>query len=345
MTFWALVVSVLLLVVNGFFVAVEFALVASRRPKLEQLAEDGSWRTRMALASVVDLQRQLGGAQLGITVASLVLGYLAEPAVAHLLEPLFEPFGLHGDALHTVSFIIALAIVVFLHMVMGEMVPKNLAIAEPERSLLWLAPPHRMFVIVFGPIIWFLNALANGIMALLGIEPADEIGTAHTASEFTFLVDAARQEGLIEEFDHTLLTGALDFGDLTAQSVMIPRANIEAVTRSMTIEQVEQVIVTSGHSRLPVCGGSLDDVLGYVHAKDLLRLPAEARSEAVPLELIRRMLKVPADMLVEDVLIRMRQRQLHFAVVETDEVTVGIVTLEDLLEELVGEIEDETDRV
>ncbi len=344
MTYWALVASVLLLVVNGFFVAVEFALVASRRPKLEQMAEDGSWRSRMALAGVVDLQRQLGGAQLGITIASLVLGFLAEPAVAHLIEPIFEQFGLHDAALHTVSFILALALVVFLHMVLGEMVPKNLAIAAPESSLLWLAPVHRVFVVVFGPIIWFLNLLANGVMALLRIEPADEIGTAHTASEFAFLVNAARQEGLIEEFDHTLLTGALDFGELTAQSVMIPRSNVEAVTRSMTIEQVEQVIVTSGHSRLPVCGRSLDDVLGYVHAKDLLRLPAEARNDAVPLELIRRMLKVRADMLLEDLLIRMRQRQLHFAVVETSGVTVGIVTLEDVLEELVGDIEDETDR-
>ncbi len=344
MTTLALLASVLMLIVNGFFVAVEFALLGSRRPRLEAKAGD-SRRSRRALLSMSDLSRQIGGAQLGITIASLVLGFLAEPALAGLIEGTLGFADLPSGLLHTVSFIIALIIVTTLHMVLGEMVPKNLAIADPEGSLVALAGPHQLFVTLARPLIWLVNVSAVVIVRALGFEITEEIRSAHTTEEFLVIVQGARDEGQIEEFDHNLLSGALDFGERRVTAVMIPRAAAVAVNRQMTLADVESVMVASGHSRLPVLGTGIDDVLGYVHAKDLLRIPAEGRDEPVPLEAIRRMLKVPGTRKLEDLLSQMRRSRLHFAVVQDSaRRTIGIVTLEDVIEELVGEIQDESDR-
>jgi len=343
MTALALVGSVLMLAVNGFFVAVEFALLGSRRPRLESRAGD-SRRARRALASMADLSRQIGGAQLGITIASLVLGFLAEPALAVLIEDAFGFADIPSGLLHTISFVVALTIVTMLHMVIGEMVPKNVAIAGPEQTLMALAGPHHVFVNLARPLIWLVNVCAVVIVRALGFEITDEIRSAHTTEEFMVIVRGARDEGQIEEFDHNLLSGALDFGERTVASVMVPRDRVMAVNRQMTLSEVEAVLVSSGHSRLPVLGTGVDDVLGYVHAKDLLRIPVEGHDEPVPLEAIRRMLKVPGTRKLEDLLAQMRQSRLHFAVVQDGAGhTVGIVTLEDVLEELVGEIQDESD--
>ncbi|MDH3706914.1 MAG: hemolysin family protein [Acidimicrobiia bacterium] len=344
MTALALVASVLMLAVNGFFVAVEFALLGSRRPRLEAQADDGR-RARRALASMGDLSRQIGGAQLGITIASLVLGFLAEPALAVLIEDAVGFAELPSGLLHTISFVVALTIVTTLHMVIGEMVPKNVAIAEPERSLLVLAGPHHLFVELMRPLIWLVNVSAVVIVKALGFEITDEIRSAHTAEEFHVIVRTALDEGQIEEFDHNLLSGALEFGERTVAAVMVPYDEVVSVSRQMTLAEVEAVLVSSGHSRLPVLGAGVDDVLGYVHAKDLLRIGADGHDEPVPLETIRRMLKVPSTSKIEDLLLQMRQSRLHFAVVhDAARRTVGIVTLEDVLEELVGEIADESDR-
>ncbi len=344
MTLWALLASFALFCANGFFVATEFSLIASRRPKLEPLAEEGNRRARLALASMSDLPTQMAGCQLGNTGSSIILGFLAEPSVAHLLELALDGL-LPESALHTVSFIIALILVSCLHMLIGEMVPKNLALAGPERVAMTLAPIHRVFVAMFRPLIWVLNLLSVAIVEKLGYHATEEIGSAYTAQEFSSMVAASHQKGVIEEFDHLLLTGALDFGEQTVSSVAIARSQVQTVNRQMTVADIEQVVVSSGHSRLPVLGTGFDDVLGYVHAKDLLRLPVEDRDAPVPLELIRRMLKVSLDRKLEDLLLQMRKSRLHFAVVQdASRRTVGIVTLEDVLEELVGDIRDESDR-
>jgi CBS domain containing-hemolysin-like protein len=345
-TGWAILGAILLILVNAFFVAAEFALLTSRRSRLEPLAQSGSRRARTALAAISDLQRQLAGAQLGITVASLGLGLLGEPAVARVIEPLIEriadpPQGL----LHALGFAIALAIVSYLHLVLGEMVPKNIAIAGPEASLLWLAGPHRFAVRLLNPLIVLLNAVANGIVRLFGYEPRNELGTALTASELAHLVGTARERGVIADFEHNLLTGVLDFADRPASAVMVPRHRIVHADRRMTVREIEGLLVRSGHSRLPVVGSGPDDVLGFIHAKDVVRLPAEAQDEPVPLELIRRLLVVPDDRRLEDLLSSMRRLRSHMAVLADDAGrTVGLVTLEDVVEELVGEIADETDR-
>jgi CBS domain containing-hemolysin-like protein len=346
MSIWAILASIVLIGVNAWFVAVEFALVGSQRAKVEVLAEHGSRRASRALTAMHDLSQQLAGSQLGITVASLGLGVLAEPAVARLIEPLVELFGDPPEGVvHGVSFVIALAIVAFFHMVLGEMVPKGLALAGPERALLLLAPINNVFVAAFRPVIWLLDHMANGIVRLLGLQPTREIGTAHTAAEFSAMLDASRDGGLLEEFEHSLLAGALDFRSRTAEATMVPRERVVFVNRRMTVGSIERIAHSSGHSRLPVVGTGLDNVIGFLHVKDLLRLPAEARDEPVPLELIRRMLVVPGDRPLEDLLRAMRRARSHVALVRgAAGRTLGIVTLEDVLEALVGDIRDESDR-
>jgi CBS domain containing-hemolysin-like protein len=341
-----LFVMVLLLLANGFFVAVEFALIASRRTKLEAMAEQGSARARLAIGSMRNLNLQLAGAQLGITMASLLLGYVAEPTIAGLLEDgIGQVVTLPDGVRHTISFIIALTIVAFLHMVIGEMVPKNVAIADPERTLLALALPNRAYVTVFGPVLRVLNALSVFGVRLLGIEPRDELFTAASADELASMLGASRDQGLIEEVAHQLLTGALDLGDRSITTVMVPRDRVVWLPRSATPADAEALVVASGHTRLLVAGEEVDDVMGFVHAKDLLAVSGAARQRPLPLGRVRRMLVLGAGTSLDDALLAMQRDRLHVAVV-TDEGgrTLGIATLEDVIEALVGDIRDESDR-
>ena len=335
-----------LLVANGFFVAVEFALIASRRTKLEALAEQGSARARLAVGAMRYLNLQLAGAQLGITMASLALGYVAEPTVAGLLE---ETLGLvvhlPDRLLHSIGFVVALVIVAFLHMVVGEMVPKNIAISSPERTLMALALPNRAYVTVFGPLLRALNGLANAGVRLLGVEPRDELATAASAEDLAAMLGASRDVGLIEEVAHQLLTGALDLGARDVTTVMVPRDGVVWLPRTATPAEAEALVVSSGHTRLLVVGEGLDAVLGFLHAKDLLLVPGAARTRPLPLGRVRRMVLVHSDTSLDDALLAMQQARLHMALI-TDAAgsTLGIVTLEDVIEELVGDIRDESDR-
>ena len=342
----ALAIAVALLLANAFFVAAEFALIASRKTQVEHLAAEGNAQARVALGLMRQLSLQLAGAQLGITMASLGLGFVAEPAVAGLLESWLDPLGLPDGLLHSVSFVIALTIVVFLHMVIGEMVPKNVAIAAPERSLLWLALPVRFYVTLFGPVIRLLNAVANAVLRLVRVEPRDDLAVTHTSDELASMLAASREEGLLEEFEHGLLRGALGFGERQVATIMVPRDRVRAIPRTATVADAEAVVVSTGHSRLVVHGRDIDDVLGFIHAKDLLRLPPTARAHPLPAGRVRRMLVLGQERRLEEVLLAMRRARVHMALVQDDQGrTAGVVTLEDLLEELVGEIRDEHDPV
>lgn len=350
MIWLALVATVALLLANGFFVALEFAVVGSRPTKLESEATAGDRAAVRALASVREVNLQLSGAQLGITMASLGLGVVTEPAVAELLAVPLAWLGLGRDVAHGVAVVAALTIVVFLHMVIGEIVPKNIALADPESTLVRLTPWNRMYLAVFRPLIRLLNAIGNLGVRAFGVRPVDELHTANTADELALMVAASRQEGAIEDFAADLLAGVLDFGDLTVADVMVPRDAVDFVGRQTSVAEAERVVVERGHSRLPVAGRDLDDVQGFIHAKDLLVLPPSAAHEPLPSRLVRRMLVVRQDRTLEDLLLTMRRTRVHFALVTTTDSgasvsrTAGLVTLEDLLEELVGDILDETDR-
>jgi CBS domain containing-hemolysin-like protein len=345
MIWLALLATAGLLIANGFFVAVEFAVVGSRPTKLQAAADEGDRAAARALDEVREVNLQLSGAQLGITMASLGLGVVTEPAVAELLRIPLGWVGLGEEVAHAVAVVIALTIVVFLHMVVGEMVPKNIALTDPERTLVRLTPVNRAYLALFRPVIRLLNVFGNLGVRAFGVEPRDELTMSHTADELAVMLATSRDEGAIEHFAADLLAGVLDFGGRTATEVMVPRSSIAFVSRGTTVAEAERVVVDRGHSRLLVVGRDLDDVRGFVHAKDLLPVPPASAGEAIPPGMIRRMLVVPHDRSLEDLLVTMRRTPAHYAVVTGETgATVGVVTLEDLLEELVGDILDETDR-
>lgn len=345
MTGFLLLVTVLLLLANGFFVAAEFALTAVRRSKMEHLAEAGHARARVALSSIRELSLMLAGAQLGITMASLGLGYVSEPAIAHLIEAaLHSVVELPPAILHSISFVTALTIVVFLHMVVGEMAPKNIAIADPEKSALWISVPFRAFVNFFRPFIHLLNFLANAGLRLLRVEPRDELRSGMTSEDIGALISQSAREGVLDRFDYRLLSGVILFSDLDAGAVMVPRTELTAAPLSATAADIERLAMNSGHSRIPVYVENLDQVLGFFHAKDLLRIDPSDYDKPIPRHFVRKMLVVPETRKLQPLLLDMRAQRSHFAlVVDEHGGTAGVVAIEDLIEELVGEIRDEYD--
>lgn len=333
----ALVVAALLIVANGLFVAVEFAILASVASRIEDEAATGSLRGRMSLRSIRDVNHWLAGAQLGITLASLALGAVAEPAIAHALHGPLEDLGLSTSGSELAALIIALSIVVFLHLVIGEMVPKGIAIAAPERTLLALSVPMGAFMAVFRLLIWLLNAVASLIIRLFGIEAADEISSSATPGEFEVMLARSREEGLLDADEHELLVGALGFADRCVGDAMISRDQIDAVPSTALLSEIEDLIRTSGHSRIVVYRQDLDEVLGFVHSKDLLRYSGGERSAPLPRAAIRVALSVTIDVPLGELLLAMRRARRHVAIVSAEDgSTLGMITMEDVLEEIVG---------
>lgn len=341
----ALGVAVVLLVANGFFVAAEFALLAARRTRIEALADAGDRRARHALAGIRELSLMLAGAQLGITMASLGLGAVAEPAVASLIGAALEGVDLPGGARHAIAFGVALTIVVFLHMVVGEMAPKSWAISHPESSALALARPFRAFALVLRPFIRLLNALANAVVRLCGVTPQDELALAHSPADLLLLLNESVGEGTLDSDQHDLLARSLELSGLDALAAMTPRREIVSVPADAGVDEIERVASESGRSRIVVREGDLDHVPGVVHVKDLLALDDAARSTTTARSLLRPVLVTHESHALEDLLLDMREQRLHLAVVVDELGTVaGLVTMEDVLEELIGDFEDESDR-
>jgi CBS domain containing-hemolysin-like protein len=342
----ALLVAVALLAANGFFVAAEFALLASRRSRIEQLAAEGDKRAHHALRGIKELSLMLAGAQLGITVCSLGLGAVAEPAIAHLLEDGIQQLGDIPDGVrHGIAYAIALTIVVFLHMVVGEMAPKSWAIAHPESSALTLARPFRAFSLLFRPVIALLNVMANGLVRLVGVEPQPDLAMAHAPADLLLLLDESAGHGSIAAEEHRLLSRSLELSGLDAGAAMTPRRDIVAVEEWAKAGDVAVLARTSGRSRILVHGGDLDHVVGAVHVKDIILVDPVDRMKVTAGELARQVPVTHEHHRLEDLMVEMRAgHQMLTVVVDEHGVVVGIVTLEDVLEELIGDFEDETDR-
>jgi CBS domain containing-hemolysin-like protein len=333
----AIGVAVVLLAVNGFFVGAEFALLASRQSRLEQMEAGGDRRAEQALYGIRHLSLMLAGAQLGITMASLGLGAVAEPALAGLLEDAFHAVGLTERLLHPVSFALALAFVVFCHMVVGEMAPKSWAIADPESAALRLARPFRLFVVVLRPVIRGLNAAANAFVRLCGVTPEDERAMAHSPADLALLLRESVEEGKIDEGDVELFSNALRLSGLGADAAMTPRESVISVGVADGADAIEAAARRSGRSRLLVVGTELDDVKGVVHVRDVLLLDGEQRERATAGELVRPVLVGREHQALEDLLLDMRSQRLRFAVVVDDLGSLaGVVTLQSLLEALIG---------
>ena len=339
----AIVVALFLLAGNAFFVGAEFALISARRSQIEPRAAAGSRAARVTLRAVENVSLMMAGAQLGITMCSLGLGAVGEPAVAHLLEPVFEAAGVPEALVHPIAFAIALAIVVSLHMVLGEMVPKNIAIAGPERAAILLGPALYGIVRVLKPVIWALNWVSNHVLKLLKVAPQDEVASAFTRDEVSGFVAESRREGLLDDEEHDLLAGALSFDERSVGSVVMRLGDLVTVGPGATVADVEALCARTGYSRFPVLDGG--EISHYVHLKDLLGTRDAERDEPVPAAVRRRLASVETGQTLRSALSAMQSRGAHLArAVDPGEGLVGLVALEDVVEELVGEVADGAQR-
>ena len=341
---WSIVLSVLLLAGNGFFVAAEFALVASKRYRLEQGAAEGSRAARAALAASRELSVMLAGAQLGITLCSLGLGALAEPAIEHLLSPLLHTLGLPAAAGHVVSFLVALLVVTFLHLVIGEMMPKSWSITDPERSATLLALPFLGFTRLARPALTALNGMATGVLRLFGVAPQDQLAQAHGPDEMQILLERSRAEGLLAADQHELLTSMLTLQQTTVAQVLVPDDHLVTVAPDATAADVEQASRRSGRSRLAVARPDSGEVVGVVHVREAVRATTAGRTVTAG-DLMGPPFVLDAAVTVTAAVTAMRNERAQLALVSRGDRRVGFVALEDLLEQVIGEFDDETDPV
>jgi CBS domain containing-hemolysin-like protein len=338
-----LLAVVLLVGAQAFFVAVEFALVAVDRTRLEQRAAEGSRRAQLALGLIRQLSHHLSGAQLGITVTSLVLGFIAEPVIAELLSPVTERI-VGEEAAHRVALVVALLLATVVQMVLGELVPKTLAIARALPTAVTLAAPMRGYDLVFGWLISALDRAANWTVRRLGIEPAEELSNVRSLPELDLLFQASADEGLLDQRSTRLLSRSIRFGEKTAADALVPRTAMVAVPIDSSASELVRTARHSGRSRFPVYGEDLDDIRGVVHVKQVQARPPEERSTTSVRDLMTEAVFVPETVGLEDVLVDI-QRSRSQLVLVADEYggTAGLLTLEDVIEEIVGDIADEYD--
>jgi len=340
----ALLVAIVLLAANAFFVGAEFSIISARRSSIEPLANAGNVRARTVLWAMEHVSLMLACAQLGITVCSTSLGVVAEPAIADLIHAPLVAAGLPTDLAHPIAFVVALALVVYLHVVFGEMVPKNLAVAGPERAVMWFGPPLVWIARAVAPVIGALNWLANHVLRLFGVVPRSELASAFTAQEVQSIVEQSQAEGLLDDAQG-LLAGAIEFSDRTARDVMVPVDRLITVAAPATPEDVERLVARTGYSRFPVVAGAgLGEIAGYLHLKDVLYADEASRSLPVPAWRVRGLASVTPGAEIEDALVAMQDSGAHLARVEEGGRCVGVVFLEDILEELVGEVRDAMQR-
>ncbi|MBO1902146.1 HlyC/CorC family transporter [Leucobacter weissii] len=334
---------VVLLIANAFFVGAEFAVISARRSQIEPLAEAGSKRAQTALYAIEHATLMLATSQLGITVCSLLILNVSEPAIHHLLEVPLAWTGLSAEVVSVSGFVITLLLVSYLHVVFGEMVPKNAAFSMPDQAVLLLAPPLVMVSRLLRHVIGGLNAVANGILRMFGVEPKSEANATYTLEEVASIVNHSTREGVLEDRSGAV-TAAFEFTAKRAIDLVLPSEKLVALPEGATPEDVEAAVTRHGFSRYPI-GGPSGELVGYVHVKDLLRISEERIAEPIPPKRIREMLTLRADTDLEDVLARMQARGVHLArVVDSGGAELGAVFFEDVLEELVGEIHDATRR-
>jgi CBS domain containing-hemolysin-like protein len=338
----ALLVSLLLLASNAFFVGAEFALISARRDRLEAMAKSGVARARTVIRAGEKLPLMLAAAQLGITISSLVLGSLGEPAVAHLLEWLTGPLGVPDAVLHTIAFVLALGIVTVAHILLGEMVPKNIAIAGPERTALWMVPPLVAFMRVTRPVIGLFSRTARLVLHLFGVQPRDELDSAYSPDELANLIADSNREGLLDSQEHRRLTQTLSTRERTVADVLVLLSRLTTVPAEPTLGDIERAVAQTGFSRFPLRSSS-QQLVGYLHVKDVLPLLGKPPDTPVPASSVRPLPEMPVSAKFDEALALLRRSRSHLArVVGTDGSTQGVVALEDLVEEYVGTVRDGT---
>ncbi|MBM7092094.1 hemolysin family protein [Streptomyces sp. NPDC012461] len=338
-----LAAALLLILANGFFVAAEFGLVTVERPDAERAAAAGDRRARRVVASLKELSFQLSGTQLGITLTSLVVGMLAEPALARLLHGPVTALGVPGGAVSGICVVVGVLLASAVQMVIGELVPKNWAVSRPLQVARFVAGPQQVFARLFRPVIAGLNAVANRLVRLFGIEPTQELASARTPGELVSLARHSARAGALEQDTADLFVRTLSLAELAAQHVMTPRVKVSALQSSATAQDVVNLTRATGLSRFPVYRERIDEVTGIVHLKDALAVPARDRLRTPVEDIARPALLVPETLPVRALLTRLRSEQPIAVVVDEYGGTAGVVTLEDIVEEIVGEVRDEHD--
>ncbi len=339
-----LLLTFFLVLLNGFFVAAEFAMVRVRGSQVEIKAKTGSPVAKVARGILHNLDGYLAATQLGVTIASLGLGWVGQDIVTKLMLNLFFTFGvvIKSGVIITVSRFIAFTLITLLHIVFGELAPKSIAIQRSVRTLMTISLPLRFFFVIFRPLIWVLNGFANFILKLTGISPVQG-ETSHSSEELQYLLDQGKQTGALDSTEHELIQNVFDFNERVVKNIMVPRTKIMGVDINTPKDELLDVVITEGYSRIPVYDDVIDKIVGIVHAKDIL--PLLARNEDIVLKnIIRKPYFIPETKKINDLMAELQQKRIQIAIV-LDEFggTAGMVTLEDIVEELVGDIQDEYD--
>lgn len=340
-----LILTIVLLLTNAFFVAAEFAIVKVRSARIDDLARRGSPLAGVASKVIHNLDTSLAAAQLGITFASLGLGWIGEPTVARLLQPLFVTIGLEApEAVHGISFAVAFALITSIHIIIGEQMPKFLGIRKPQEVVLWVSMPFLLFSSVCSPALKLLNLCANGLLRIFGVHDIKIQDLAHSEEDLRIILSESQKHGSLSAGKVNLLENILDMAGRTVLQIMSPRPDIDCLSLNKPWEENLQTIYRTGHTRYPLCETDIDHVVGMVHIKDIFLQRTEINTSADLLKIKREVLFVPESRPVEALQQDFQQRRVHMAVV-IDEYgsTSGLVTMEDVLEELVGEIQDEFD--
>jgi len=338
-----LIAVIFLVLANGFFVASEFALVGIRRSRVESLASQGHRGAHTVQAALKDLDRYIAGTQIGITIASIALGWIGEPALAHLIEPALETI-IPSAALalsHVLAFAISFGIITFLHVVFGELVPKSLALQQTEPVVMTIAKPMTLIVALFRPLIWGLNGCGNLVLRLIGLEPAGEHHGVHSIEELQILLRQSQDAGMIDEADRNIAERALKLQNLTAIDVIIPRPDIEAIDVNESWDQILRSTSKTTHTRLPVYENQLDNVIGVLHLQDLFRLSQEPEHQIDIRQHIRQPMFVPETIRLSSLVNKFQEERTQIAfVVDEHGSIVGLATLEDVVEQIFGDLQD-----
>jgi CBS domain containing-hemolysin-like protein len=343
MDVWGIVWLFVLLLVNAFFVASEFAVISARRSQVEPRAEAGSRAAKTALWAMEHATLMLAACQLGITVASLLILNVSEPAIHHLLEIPLHLTGLPEEVIGTIAFVITLLLVSFLHVVLGEMVPKNISFSVPDRAVLLLAPPLVFVARVFNPVIVLLNATANGALRLVGVTPKNEANSVFTLDEVATIVAQSTREGVLTDAGGTL-SAAFEFTSKKVRDVAVGMASLVTLPEDATPADVERAVAQRGFSRYILVDDD-GEPTGYLHLKDVIDLDEDEYSEPVPPKRIRQLISIFRGTDLEDALATMRRSGVHVArAFDENGATRGVLFLEDIIEELVGEVQDATRR-
>ena len=338
-------IIVFLLFVNGFFVAAEFSLVKVRKTRLEQLSNDGNKNAKLALNLLDNVNKMLAAAQLGVTIASIALGWVAEATIVQLVEPLIKLLPIASSALaaHAIAVPISFVLVTYFHVLLGEQLPKCLALSHTEKLALMIAPPMNMFITLFKPFVWLLQVSGDKILCAFHAE-VEDTSLAHSTEELDMLVDASYNEGVLNETEAEMLHNMFKFSDLMAKQVMIPRTDMISVPDDITYDEINKLALENGYTRYPVYEKeNIDKIIGFLHVKDLYAI-ALTKEEYSVKSLLRPIILVPETMTLDNLMMEFKKQHIQMAVV-VDEFggTSGLITLEDVLEEIIGEVQDEFD--